>query len=524
MPERLPTVERSGDDGTTIVVIDPDTLVDPQPIYFEVQNVVGKNDGNWYLLMRRETSIVQKANKDVNEGMVLWLVDAENCYRVYQTGKAHELNFGIDLYFAHETGFVPVEPLKGRPVLKDGAVVHESFYMPAKDLLDLVLLDSANLTAVKAACVWPQRVMYGNECEFTDARLGGSCRKGTWYLPSEEGVLMPSGECPSCKGSGLSVSLGPNKVLLIKAPSARDGVDAPKVQDAMTYVEPSSSTTDTLAKEIEANRTAARRQLHLYSEQPMAGGDAPSATQVGVGVKAQNAFIAPIASQIFGTMDFVLKTVTIQRYGDAEGYYDLIPATQYDLRTEADYIAMLGEAQDKGLPPSAIEEVLRGFFAARYGSDPYMAEAFQVIATADTLLTVNWQQLQAMQGKNQVQAWEVLLHNRALTLYDELMRDPGFRGMEPFEKAEALQLKAQEEAGTTAPAQAVNETPAQRALRLVQQTEEGDDTAMINGVIDILRGIADMDNRQRSAEERLAQFASEGVTVDRADFLARVMA
>jgi hypothetical protein len=313
---------------------------------------------------------------------------------------------------------------------------------------------------------------------------------------------------------------------LIKAPSQRGETagSTVKVQDAMTYVEPSASTTDTLTKQIESNRLAARKQLHLYSEQPMAGGDAATATQVGVGVKAQNAFIAPIASQIFGTMDFVLSTITIQRYGEQDGFYDLVPATQYDLRTEADYIAMLGEAQSKGLPPSAIEEILRGFFATRYGSDPYMAEAFSVIATADTLLTTNWQQIQAMQGKNQVQAWEVLLHNRALTLYDELMRDPEFRTLEPFEKAMRLQERAKELAQAEAPSPAQGtETPAQRALRLVQGTEN-ENQAMIDGVIEILRGIADMDNRRASAEQRLADFAREGVTVDREAFLAEVMA
>jgi hypothetical protein len=47
---------------------------------------------------------------------------------------------------------------------------------------------------------------------------------------------------------------------------------------------------------------------------------------------------------------------------------------------------------------------------------------------------------------------------------------------------------------------------------------------MIEGVVTILRGIADMDNRRRSAEERLADFAREGVTVDRQQFLDRVMA
>jgi hypothetical protein len=68
--------------------------------------------------------------------------------------------------------------------------------------------------------------------------------------------------------------------------------------------------------------------------------------------------------------------------------------------------------------------------------------------------------------------------------------------------------------------------PAQMmAQTIVEETESENDNddEMIEGVIDILRGIGDLNNRQRSAEERLANFEREGVTVDRADFLRRVM-
>jgi hypothetical protein len=225
-------------------------------------------------------------------------------------------------------------------------------------------------------------------------------------------------------------------------------------------------------------------------------------------------------------MDFTLSCIARQRYGDDEGMFTLVPATQYELRTEADYIALLGEATQKGLPPAAIEEILRGYFNIRYASNPDMQRAFEVIAIADTLLTTNWQQITAMRAKGEVTAWEVALHQQALSLYDKLMQDPQFRGLETvFDKAEAMREFARVNlGGEQQPAQAATLTPAQRARELAQETERGDDTQMIEGVIDLLRGIADMENRQRSAEQRLADFAREGVTVDRADFLQRVMA
>jgi hypothetical protein len=65
--------------------------------------------------------------------------------------------------------------------------------------------------------------------------------------------------------------------------------------------------------------------------------------------------------------------------------------------------------------------------------------------------------------------------------------------------------------------------PSQQLAQRIVDESEGDEQ-MIEGVVTILRGIADMDNRRRSAEERLADFAREGVTVDRQQFLDRVMA
>lgn len=340
---------------------------------------------------------------------------------------------------------------------------------------------------------------------------------------------ISKGKCPSCKGTGVAARLGPAGVLFVKETPARENGTQTKVQDAMTFVEPTATTLTFLREEINANTTAGRKMLHLYSETPVAGGDAETATQVGVGVKAQTAFIAPIASQIFGLMDFTLSCIARQRYGDDEGMFTLVPATQYELRTEADYIALLGEATQKGLPPAAIEEILRGYFNIRYASNPDMQRAFEVIAIADTLLTTNWQQITAMRAKNEVTAWEVALHQQALSLYDKLMQDPQFRGLETvFDKAEAMREFARVNlGGEQQPAQAPALTPAQRARELAQETEvedDEDDTDMIEGVIELLRGITDMENRQRSAEQRLADFAREGVTVDRADFLQRVMA
>jgi hypothetical protein len=150
-----------------------------------------------------------------------------------------------------------------------------------------------------------------------------------------------------------------------------------------------------------------------------------------------------------------------------------------------------------------------------------------VIVQADRLVAANWQQIAAMQGKGEVKAWEVALHQQALGLYDRLMQDLAFRQLDVFAKADAMKTYAQSqfagEATTTGPVPVLRPVR-DMAASIVQETENNDDNAeMIDGVVDILRGIADEENRRRSAEERIADFTAQGIAIDREAFMQRVM-
>lgn len=479
MPKHIPMVEGTADDGAAIMVFDPDELVRPEPIYFKCNDVWGYEAGKWYLLLTEEKSKVEKGGKEVMQGMVLWLVDDTNCWRIAQTGRAYELNFEVSLYFAHDQGYPPCMHLMGTPLITDGGrILWQSHYLPAKDLFDLVLLDATNLMLAKSNSCYPYRVMIGGECEYIEQSSGHRCVGGDLWGSDDKGVQKSYGKCNSCGGTGIIARLGPNGVLFVKERGMRDDGTQTKAADAMSFIEPGSHTLTILRNEITENTSEGRKMLHLHSEQPIAGGDAETATQVGVGVKAQMAFIAPIADQYFLLTEFVLDSIARQRYGFDEPPFTIIPATQFDLRTEADYMADLQAAQEAGLPPSDIMNIIRGYRHTRYGSDPATLEAFDVIDIADRLITVGWQQLAAMQGKGEVKAWEVALHNAAMPLYERLMQTPGFATLDVFEKAERLKALAEELYGQTVnpaaapPALRPANPAAQLAARLVQQTEE----------------------------------------------------
>ena len=522
MPVRVPTIEGVDEEGNEVLLINPNERVEPQPNYFPVDRVWGYEHGVWYCLRTNERSRVKVGGSIVEQGIVMWIVDSEKCYRVEQTGEAWKMTFAITEHFEHGQGYPPCIFLMGTPTLKDGRVIHQSVYLPSKPSFDTVLLDTTYLMMVKSNSAYPYRVMLGNQCNYVGTDMG-HCVGGNLTYVEEGGRMAVHGKCPKCNGTGLAARLGPNGVLFVEE-AKRGDTTTPSVHDAMTFVEPTSTTMDFLRREIVDQTNEGRKVMHLSTETPIDGGESKTATQSGIDNKGTMAFIKPIAQQIFAVIDFTLDCMATQRYGKevADEIYTLIPAMSFDLRTESDYMAEI--AASATLPPPLRQVVLEGYINTRYSGDATMKEAFEAIILADRLFALTPMEIAAMQAQKAVEPWEVALHNDALAVYERLAQDGSFLALDKFAKADALRAAAKEASGATASG---GQDLAQRLVAQAQgatQPAGEDDTAMIEGVIEILRDIADMDNRRTSAERRLADFEREGVAVDRADFLARVMA
>lgn len=442
MPLNIPTVEGIGEDGETVLLIDPDKDFEPQPIYFPVNRVLGYEHGVWYCLLTNEKSMVRKGGKEVQEGMVMWIVDDQKCHRVAQYGDAYKLLFDVTEYFSHEQGYPPCIFLMGVPTLKEGRVVYQSPYLAAKPSFDGVLIDNTRLMVVKNSSTYPTRVMMGNTCDYVGADMG-VCFGGDLTYVGESGERITKGKCPKCHGTGSRVRLGPNNVLMVMEPKRGDTAST-SVHDAMTFIEPTATTQDFLRKEIAAQRAEGRKVMHLSSEQPMVGGEVKTATQSGIDLKATTAFIKPVAEQIFTVLDFTLDSMAIQRYGKqaADGIYKLIPGTNFDLRTEADYIAELKEGST--LPPPLRQVMLEGYIATRYSGDQTMREAFDAIILSDRLFSLTAMEIASAQSQRAAEPWEVVLHNDALAIYERLTQDTKFLALDKFAKAEALRNAARQ--------------------------------------------------------------------------------
>lgn len=446
LPHELSTVQTEAGE-----VINPDDLLEPQPKYYPCTDVWGYEGDEWYLIKSHEQSPVEYGGRIVDEGLVMLLIDDTNVWRITQTGRRVDAQFNISLWFAHDVGEPPVIHLMGKPRVDGGRMLWQSPFLVASDSLDIALLDNSYLQLSKATGVFPYRIMLGDVCDFE--RDGVRCHSGFLDFMDESGAIRREA-CPACKETpGLKSRLSPAGVMLVKPPdSLRDG-EVTSIPNAIQWVAPPTETLEFLRSEINANLLHARQMLHLSGEGLSMSGDSKevkTATQSGIDQRAMYAFVGPISDQLFQILAFLLKTTGIMRYGQDFQGVELRKPNAFDIRTEADLVAELQNAQ--GLPPAVIDNILWGYINQRFITNPSALRMFQVIAQADALFALSEAQIAQLKASNAVEPWKLALHYQAVNMYEQLLRESKVGGGADLSaEVQQLQQMAREAAPTSVP-------------------------------------------------------------------------
>jgi len=442
LPAELPTVMTE-----TGPVVDPDKPIDPVPVYFPVMDVWAFRQGSWYLLRTNEKSeVMLPSGKMGKEGLVLLLIDDEWIWRIEQVGKKQEKRFEIIQWWAHGVDRCPVDQLKGVPLLDAGQLRWQSHFLPAKEPLDIVLLDHSYLGLSKSTGVFPYRVMLGDDCDFVAADQVTKCRHGNLLYYNEEKEVTKTVQCPKCKGSGLKSRLSPAGVMLIN-PNENlfaEGSKNLSIPNAIDWVAPPIETLDFLQKQIDANIELARSLMHIDSSKgEMVGGDQPTATKSGIDLRNKYAFIKPISDQYFDLLEFMLDTTGQMRFGDKFQGVEISRPTSFDIRTEQDMLDELATSYATDLPMSVIQHQIWGYLNARYGVSGQSMRAFETIAAADDLFGAPFTQAQYQLSQGLVEKWQMYLHFNAFPLYEQLLAEGKMNGTVE-ENAELLRQAARD--------------------------------------------------------------------------------
>lgn len=408
---------------------------EPIPVYFTCEQVVQFDEDDWYLIETYEKSKVSIGNQMKNIGRIYMFFDGVNIWKIIQTGKYVDYTFTYMKYMSHGIGEVPVKKNNGVPRLICGKPFYDSPFAFATDLLDLVALNANYLQVSISTCVYPQRVMLGDECDFTDSITGATCFEGTIIDPQDRNAKR---KCPVCSGTGLKTRLGPLGTMLLK-PSDQNI----KASDAIYFASPSTETLEFIEKKIENDEIRARNILHLYSTDQKVQGKETTATESNIDQKAHYSFIKPISDQIFDMYGFILNTIGKMREGEQFKAPTVISPLTFDFYTEKDYLEQLKTANEAGMPPYVIYTIMYAFLNTMYYNERQTSRIFQIIMDADRLVTLKQSDVDMGVLRGTVEPYEKILHESAITFINQLLtEDPKYLDKELKDQVNLLVEKA----------------------------------------------------------------------------------
>ena len=442
-PHKLET-EIIEEDGDFMEVIPADASIEPIPVYYSSKQIVAESFDEWYIVLLNEKSKVNRSGKVVQDGLIFEYYDEEKIVRIEQYGEKNEYTFFQKDYFVHNYGKVPAFKLKGNPVIRETEVMFSSPFIFAVDLLDLCTLNHCLLQTVLYRVGYPHTVMLGSPCEFeyTDSIGNKSVCDSGWIFDSAKGKV----ECPHCHGSGLKSRLSPMGAMLINpGTNTSPGDTKLNTSDPLKFISPETSAMDFMIKKIEWDENKARRILHIQSSSDNAKGTPDLATTQVLEHKAMDAFIRPISFQLFDLYENILNTIGYFIKGENFTNVSMSYPVTFDFYTESDYIKQISDAKAAGLPPIVIHTIIYRYLQNMYYNDGTTAMVFNLIATADRLLTMDNIQIQAGLSRGTIEKWESILHDSAITLVDLIIiQDENFFQNSLQDQVKILKDKAKE--------------------------------------------------------------------------------
>ena len=440
MPYELDTVEIEGEE-----VINPDELVEPYTKFYHTTRVLAF-DEEYAIIESEERSEVEYNNKMVMEGAVFLIFDDQWIYKAIQVGKKVDNQFEVIEWFNHATGMLPVKRVDGISIQIDETMMQQSPFLYATDILDEVLLDSALLRGIKPTCTYPYRVMIGDPCQF-QIRIDGenlTCDGGYHYRHDGTKSL-----CPDCNGTGMKDRISPYGTLLIKPQTSTTAGDNISPDSAIFYAAPSTETPRFLREEIAHNMNAAYEMLHLKkTNNKVQGGEGITATEAASDQKALIAGIKQNCMQLFDMYEWCINMIGLMRYGENYRQPVIKRPVNYDFYLESDYLAQINEAIAAKQPPFVIQSIIYKYLQTLYYPDVQGQQIFNLISQADRLLTMTLDEINLKLSKGLVDKWEVVLHDSAINLVNQLMMDnPAFFEQDFDTQLQQLVDKAKEIAG-----------------------------------------------------------------------------
>lgn len=414
------------------IVIDDSKELEPYATVYEVEDVLMFENNDFCLAQSSEKSEVEFGGRKDKIGLVFYLYDNENIYRIQQVGKKVDWEFELSVYYNHALGYMPAWKLKGTPedVIED-ELYYESYFAPAlPHLNEAVIIHSTN-KSVRNKVSYPTRAYYDQPC------TNKGCSHGNVW----EGEKQTS--CSVCGGTG-SVKFSPFRDYVHELPTATSDTGKDSVAfPGFAYVSPDGTIIKDNEEVIDKYLETAFMFLNIdvNAQGNSKGLSDPTATKSKIDRDEQYISLLGISNELFALLKSFLDSAYKVRY-NKDSPIEIVPPVTFDLVSSDELSTQLGKAKTDKLPNMALSEMTVKYFEQEFNTS--VAKKAQIGQYCDALFVTDNTDLAILQTNGNVEKWQVILHVNFESLVNELMEEKGesFNEMELKEIKPLLEAKA----------------------------------------------------------------------------------
>jgi len=407
------------------IVIDDGMALEPYATVYETDDVLMYESGDLALLKSEEKSVVEFGGKKEKSGLVFYLYDDENIYRIIQVGKKVEWLFELSIYYNHNLGYLPAWKLKGTPeeVIGD-EIYYESYFAPALPHLNEAIIIHSTNKSVRNKVSYPTRAYYDQPC------TNKECNHGKVY----DGDKQIS--CSSCGGTG-SVKFSPFRDYVHELPTTLNNASAQDVSfPGFTYVSPDGTIIKDNEEVIDKYLEAAFLFLNIdvNASGNSKGLNDPTATKSKIDRDEQYISMLDISNELFGLLQQFLNAAYQIRY-NGESPIKVKPPTNFDLISSDELNIRLGKAKADKLPNLALSEMTVQLFQQEFSSS--ISRVAEIARYCDVLFVTDNSDIAILQTNQNVEKYQVILHVNFEAFIQEIMDEVG----DAFDTMEFKEIK-----------------------------------------------------------------------------------
>jgi len=404
------------EDAEGQLVTDDTKEIEPFATIFESEDVVMYENNDFALLLSEEKVNVEHGGRVQNIGLVFYLYDKTNIYRVFQTGKKVDYTFGIEVYYEHGLGYLPVWKLKGKPMeVINGNVYYESYYSAALPHLNEAIIIHSTNKGVRNKVSYPIRAYYEQPCTNKD------CHDGSIITGSGDSVRHE--KCGTCKGTG-QVKFSPFRDYVHNLPDRLNDNDQVAFP-GFAYVSPDGTIIKDNEEIIDKYLSTAFNFIHSGVKEVVSGqGTGQDKTAIESKIDREDEFVSmlTISDEVFELLMHFIEAAYQVRYG-GESPIEISAPKTFELTTADELNRELESARAANMPSVVLSAIYIQYVQKKFPLNANVANIVEVSQYCDSLFTLDEQTIQMMQAGGNIEKWQVILHVNIDVFINQLLNE-----------------------------------------------------------------------------------------------------